>query len=82
MSNLEKKTVRLSGFDLLSKFGFNDGDLMKDHDTLVKAVREHLLPLLDPRVEIYEIGTSHNPIRVTDETREYVDEDIFVEVPF
>lgn len=63
-------TVTLNASDLWSKFGFCDGDLFTDfsglpHEILVKAVRKHLLPLL-PGIEVYEIQTIHNPIRVKD----------------
>lgn len=33
------------------------------HATLRRLVREHLLPKLDQRVEVYDIETIHNPIR-------------------
>lgn len=36
------------------------------HGLLAGFVREYLLPLL-PGVEVYEIGTIHNPIRATDQ---------------
>lgn len=65
----------LSAKDLASKWGFDDGDLLsgiaqvgKSHSLLIASVRAFLLPLL-PDVEVYEIGTCHNPIRATDETR-------------
>jgi len=66
--------------DLLSKWGFNDGDLPDELDDWLKArgerigswhpvlcavVRECLLPALDQRLEVQEIETIHNPIRAT-----------------
>lgn len=64
--------------DLLSKWGFNDGDDPDDwldyceaHGIdykavdfpLVALVRRYLLPALDQDVAVVEIETSHNPIR-------------------
>ena len=68
-------TFILDSESLNSKFGFGDGDLFWDflwdnglgevdnHRVLTEAVRRHLLPLLPEDVEVYEIGTIHNPIR-------------------
>ena len=39
------------------------GNLFWDQMVLAQLVRTHLLPLL-PGIEIYEIGTSHNPVRI------------------
>lgn len=88
-------TYTLFASGLLSKFGFSDGDLLDDyafdevlpedlsrHVPLIAAVRKYLLPALDSRVEVEEIDTIHNPIRATDETRQYVDESVSVEVTF
>jgi hypothetical protein len=66
--------------DLLSKWGFNDGDKpdnlidwleadgidyvsLRWRPVLQRLVREHLLPRLDQDVVVYDIETSHNPIR-------------------
>jgi hypothetical protein len=64
--------------DLLSKFGFNDGDDPEDwldycdangidyneiEFPLVQLVRQYVLPVLDQRVTVVEIETLHNPIR-------------------
>lgn len=64
--------------DLLSKWGFNDGDDPEvwldyceangiDYNTvdfpLVELVRRYLLPALDQDVTVVEIETIHNPIR-------------------
>ena len=68
---------RLHSIDLLSKWGFRDGDLfwdycydleqqrikVKSHDLLIAAVRRWLLPALDQEVETAEIISIHNPIR-------------------
>lgn len=63
---------------LLSKWGFNDGDAPDNYldyceerglfpsswrDLLPRIVREHVLPVLDQRVEVTEISTNHNPVR-------------------
>lgn len=53
----------------------NDVD---SHDVLAQLVRTHLLPLL-PGVEVYEIGTAHNPIR-TDQELTDAQEDVQVEI--
>jgi hypothetical protein len=63
---------------LLSKWGFNDGDILDDllydhfgtfdedpHELLIKVVRVHILPKLEQMVEVHEINTIHNPIRAT-----------------
>lgn len=71
--------LRLPSACLLSKHGFNDGDVpdaLLDvlderglpypdgwHEALRVLVREHLLPVLDQRVEVVDVETNHNPIR-------------------
>lgn len=71
--------MRLSADSLLSKWGFNDGEVpdglldwcdARDmpypedwHATLVYLVRTYLVPVLDKQIELVEIRTSHNPIR-------------------
>jgi hypothetical protein len=89
--------IRLYAYSLGSKFGFQDGDILSEplldalgfdlwkdcgqHEILVDLVRERLLPLL-PGVEVYELGTAHNPIRATDEWGDFCrDSDVFVDVP-
>lgn len=72
-------TYDLCSSSLASKWGFDDGgefaQLAADekvsdyHDLLVAIVRKYLLPLV-PGFTFEEIGTSHNPIRVTDEDYE------------
>ena len=73
----------LDAESLASKWGFQDGDMPEEfyewliaagistemdwHRVLVQLVRDRLLPLL-PDVQVYEIETSHNPIRATQET--------------
>lgn len=81
--SMSAETVSLFSEDLLSKWGFWDGDILNEvlwdraleegvkpmggdhHAVLVRAVREYLLPVLDQDVEVYEIVTSHNPIRAS-----------------
>lgn len=58
---------------LLSKYGFNDGDLLEwinehnreydTHATLIACVRRKMLPVLNRKVEICEICCIHNPCR-------------------
>lgn len=71
--------LHLNSSSLLSKYGFNDGDLpeeLMDHldalgmpypddwrPILVHLVRTHLLPYLQHDVEVEVLGTNHNPIR-------------------
>lgn len=73
------KTLTLRSEDLLSKWGFNDGEppeALLDvldaegiayptdwHAILVQLVEENLLPVLDQRVEVVTLETNHNPIR-------------------
>lgn len=74
--------------DLLSDEDFDarlyqgDGMYISDDLPLMAAVRKYLVPKLDPRVEIEEICTHHNPIRATDETKQFVDHCIVVELSF
>lgn len=64
--------------DLLSKWGFGDGDRLGDwvfdtfdrhtfefdnHKCLEELVKRFLLPKLDKKVEIMFVGTIHNPVR-------------------
>tara|TARA_R110000782_G_C14513166_1_gene380162 strand:- start:106 stop:486 length:381 start_codon:yes stop_codon:yes gene_type:complete len=64
--------------DLLSKWGFGDGDRLKDyvfeeldtydfefncHKALEELVKRYLLPKLDKKVEIFFISGMHNPVR-------------------
>ena len=34
-----------------------------EHRVLVRVVREHVLPHITTPIEVYEVGTVHNPIR-------------------
>ncbi|MEV0470223.1 hypothetical protein [Streptomyces prunicolor] len=71
--------LTLFSADLLSKWGFNDGDTPdawldyceahhvdynKVDYPLTALVRRHLVPVLDQAVTVCDIETSHNPIRV------------------
>ena len=67
------KTVTLFSAGLLSKWGFCDGDLLEwlsefgrfdRRDVLCAVVRAKLIPVLKQTVEIEEVVTIHNPIRV------------------
>ena len=64
--------------DLLSKWGFGDGDRLSDflddaghayefkvntHKLLEELVKRFLLPNIKKKVEIYFIDTIHNPVR-------------------
>lgn len=70
--------VTLFAADLLSKWGFNDGDepdawldwcdnqgidWTKLEYPTVALVRQHLLPVLEQNVTVVDIETCHNPIR-------------------
>lgn len=72
------RTFQLHGFDLRSKFGFSDGDLLHEvlfdneltehedvgqHEVLVEVVKRYLLPALPEKIEVEEYCTCHNPIR-------------------
>lgn len=86
--------LRLRAYGLASKFGFGDGDIIDyfcednnidlqerdQHDVLIKLVRTYLLPLI-PHVQVYEIGSLHNPIRCEDEfIKELEQSEIYVDV--
>ena len=75
---MDEPHLTLFSADLLSKWGFNDGDDPEawldyceangiDYNTvdfpLVELVRRYLLPALDQDVTVVEIQTIHNPIR-------------------
>ena len=82
--------VRLHTSSLRSKWGFEDGDALGDalinhpslwdveHEVLCKLVRKHIEPLLPKGVELQEIGTCHNPIRLKDMGAEFEDFAVFV----
>ncbi|MEU4537457.1 hypothetical protein AB0G15_21600 [Streptosporangium sp. NPDC023825] len=75
----EGPVLRLFSDGLLSKWGFDDGDVpdvvwdfheerglpQPDgwHEVLRRLVEERLLPVLDQRVEVTFVWTSHNPVR-------------------
>ena len=74
---MESRTVVFSTEGLLSKWGFEDGDLLMgfmnengfdvgdySHEALlVAAVRRFVIPRIRNRVEVEEVSTLHNPIR-------------------
>lgn len=75
---MSKRNLALYADDLLSKWGFDDGDRLSDwvfdtlgrhdfeyenHKVLEELVKRYLLPKLDKKVEIYFINTIHNPVR-------------------
>lgn len=64
--------------DLLSKWGFSDGDRLSDyvfeesraydfqfdcHKALEELVKRYLLPKLDKKVEVMFVESIHNPVR-------------------
>lgn len=70
--------MRLYSDGLLSKWGFGDGGVIRqqllapsglwwikefEHHVLRELVRTRLLPVIEQKVEVCEITTSHNPIR-------------------
>lgn len=71
--------IVLCAEDIFTKYGFEDGDLLSnhlsvidiwienDHETLCWIVRHTLLPAIPFRLEVEEIDTHHNPIRATKE---------------
>lgn len=76
---MSEPNLTLLSTDLLSKWGFNDGDDPEDwldyceangidynavDFPLTALVRRYLLPALDQAVTVVDIETSHNPIRV------------------
>ncbi|MFD8687842.1 hypothetical protein [Streptomyces sp. NPDC059651] len=76
---MTEPTVTLFSADLLSKWGFNDGDDPEwwtdwcdaqgiDHMVFdfpwAALVRQHLVPVLDQAVTVVDVETSHNPIRI------------------
>jgi hypothetical protein len=79
MSDDPEPKLSLFSRDLLSKWGFNDGDTPDEildycddhgipypadwHVTLRRLVREYLIPKLDQHVFTVDINTNHNPIR-------------------
>lgn len=91
---MKGNVIRLRAASLASKFGFGDGDILDyfcednnislderdPHQILIKLVRLYLLPLI-PHVQVYEIGTIHNPIRCEDQfVEELQGSDIYVDV--
>jgi hypothetical protein len=76
---MDEPHITLYSEDLLSKWGFNDGDDPEawldycdangiDYNVvkfpLVDLVRRYLLPALEQAVAVVEVETIHNPIRV------------------
>jgi hypothetical protein len=75
----EVPNLVLTSNDLLSKYGFNDGDtpgIVLDycddqdipypadwHDVLRELVTEYLVPALDQSVTVVHVTTIHNPVR-------------------
>ena len=91
---MTNNVLRLFAYGLASKFGFGDGDILEyfcedndidlqgrdEHDVLIKLVRTYLLPLI-PHVQVYEIGSLHNPIRCEEQfVEELKDSKIYVDV--
>lgn len=70
--------IWLDSDSLFSKWGFRDGDVVREADVEIPAelhshtilcdlVRTHLLPALPREVRVCEINTIHNPIRAEDD---------------
>lgn len=57
-----------------------DDDYGVKHRLIVAVVKQHLLPLLNPGIEVDVFCTCHNPIRATMETMDLVDDDVTVDV--
>jgi hypothetical protein len=65
--------------ELLSKWGLEDGDILQsllvqhgfdlgtlnDHDVLRSIIKELVIPAIVNCVEIQELSTLHNPVRIT-----------------
>lgn len=86
---MANRVVTFHADSLASKWGFEDGDILgefdlpnsvDEHALLIRLVRAHLLPLLNPRLEVIEIGTCHNPIRALGEIWWMYCEDSYVTV--
>ncbi len=67
MKEIKFKDTVLYSWCLLSKWGFNDGDLFDEYDLnhnfLCAVVKRKLIPKLEQKVEIISMETIHNPIR-------------------
>ncbi|MDX3353875.1 hypothetical protein PV703_11255 [Streptomyces sp. ME01-24h] len=76
---MDEPVITLFSSDLLSKWGFNDGDAPNqwldyceangvDYNAvdfpLTDLVRTYLLPRIEQDVTVVDVETSHNPIRV------------------
>lgn len=70
------KKITLHTSDLLSKWGFCDGDILDDfiwdndyeykvlkHKLLFRLVKKFLLPKLNHKIEVCFFDTIHNPVR-------------------
>jgi len=62
--------------NLLSKWGFEDGEILHDlihkenidvdpHDVLCAVVKELVIPKTQDKIEVYTVSTCHNPIRAS-----------------
>lgn len=78
MTDVTEPRVTLFSADLLSKWGFNDGDDPEswldwcetqgiDYNAFdfpwAVVVRKHLVPVIEQRVTVVDVETIHNPIR-------------------
>ncbi len=70
----KKDTIRFYTDNLLSKWGFEDGDLLCDRlnsypslerrcELLWSVVESLVIPKIDQKVEVMRLITCHNPIR-------------------
>lgn len=94
---MEGPKMRLYSKCLLSKWGFGDGDMpeaLEDyydeqpwpkganwHTALRILVRRHLVPIIEQTIEVYDIDTTHNPIRASSVEGQAVD-DLAIDHPF
>ena len=77
--------MRIYAQELYFKFGFRDGEAFTHHPERITEIKERLVPLILavlPDVDVYDIGTSHNPLRIGsgyDEVPAEL-EDVFIDV--
>ncbi len=91
---MQEKIIRLNAVDLWSKWGFKDGDILRDlnlkndeHDMIYYLVNKYLLTLIKDPIKTMFWFSSHNPCRITEEDDEkysglqYDVDGIYVDIP-